>query len=121
MVTDMELLQFIRRSVRSLWALRLLLLIRQPPLRVWSVDELVGELRASGGVVDGVLESFEEQGLVLRDASGCFSYATGFDDLCDALAEAYQQRPFAVMNAIVSPDDKLEALAQAFRWAEKPH
>ena len=35
--------------------------------------------------------------------------------LCDQLAEVYAERPVTVINAIVSPPDKLQDLADAFR------
>src|SRR5689334_24274546 len=35
--------------------------------------------------------------------------------LCDQLDEAYRERPVKVINAIVSPPEKLQTLADAFR------
>ena len=35
--------------------------------------------------------------------------------LCDQVADAYAERPVSVINAIVSPPDKLQGLADAFR------
>jgi len=120
---DVRLLDFTRRSIRSVWALELLLLIRRPPLRAWSMGELVGELRASEAVVGGVLTGFERDGLIAREPGGGVRFAPGrscIDELCDALAEAYRQRPLSVINAIMRPDDQIASLAEAFRFRDPP-
>jgi hypothetical protein len=117
-VTELDLLGFIRRSVPSVWALEVLLLIRQPSPRGWSAGELVGELRASDAVVTGALASLQREGLVSEGEDGRFRFAPAADlleDLTAALAEAYAERPVAVINAIVSADDQLQSLADAFR------
>jgi hypothetical protein len=119
MVADVDLLAFIRRSIPSVWALDVLLLVRRPPARSWSAGELVGELRASDTVVLGVLDGLQRDGLVARGEDGRFSFAPAaelLDELTVALAEAYAERPVAVINAIVSTDAKLQSLADAFRF-----
>jgi hypothetical protein len=118
MVADLDLLAFIRRSIPSVWALDVLLLVRRPPRRSWSMGELVGELRASDAVVVGVLQGFQREGLVAVGEDGRFSFAPAaewIDDLTVALAQAYAERPVAVINAIASTDAKLQDLADAFR------
>jgi hypothetical protein len=118
MVTDLDLLAFIRRSIPSVWALDTLLLVRQPPPRSWSVAELVGELRASEAVVTGVLAGLERDGLVTTGQDGrvCFAPAAELlETLTIALADAYAERPVAVISAIASTDTKLKTLAAAFR------
>ena len=118
MVGDLDLVAFIRRSIPSVWALDVLLLVRRAPLRSWSAGELVGELRASDAVVLGVLDGLEREGLVARGEDGRVRFAPAaalLEDLTVALAEAYAERPVAVINAIVSTDAKLQTLADAFR------
>ena len=117
-VADLDLVAFIRRSIPSVWALDVLLLVRQTPCRRWSTDELVGELRASDAIVTGVLEGVQRDGLIARDEDGRFRFAPAaalLEDLTVALAEAYAERPVAVINAIASTDAKLQTLAGAFR------
>jgi len=119
----MQLLDFIRRSIRTVWALRLLLMMRDSPCRIWSVGELVGELRASEAVVSGALIGFEHDGLVARTDGGGFRFAAkgaSLDELCDALAEAYRERPVAVINAITWPEDQIHSLAEAIRFRDRP-
>ena len=115
----MQLLDFIRRSIPSVWALELLLTLRRPPRRAWSLPELVGELRASDAVVAGVLTAFEQEGLIARDRGGAVRFSGGarcLDQLCDALADAYKERPFTVIKAITCADDQVASLADAFQF-----
>jgi len=118
MARELALLTFIRRSIPSLWALDMLLLVRKPPPRSWSVRELVGEMRASEAVVTGVLDVFQREGLVAADGEGRFRFAPAVEaveQLAEALAEAYAARPVAVRAAIASPESDLQTLADAFR------
>ncbi|HTK34249.1 MAG TPA: hypothetical protein VL358_03035 [Caulobacteraceae bacterium] len=118
MVADVDLVAFIRRSIPSVWALDVLLLVQRSPTRNWSLGELVGELRASDAVVLGVLDGLQRDGLVAKGEDGCVRFAPAADlleELTVALAEAYAERPVAVINTIVSTDAKLQTLADAFR------
>jgi hypothetical protein len=115
---DAELLELIRRSVRSVWALELLLLMRRSAERSWTPDELVSELRASQTLVADNLPVLETTGLVLSE-DGRYRYAPAtplLEALCARLDEEYRLRPVAVINAIAStPNDRLHKLANAFR------
>lgn len=118
-VTDPDLLAFIRGSIRSVWALELLLLMRNRRDRSWTADGLVQELRASTPLVTDVLGAFEAAGLVTRDEEGRYAYApasAALDHYCDVLDRTYRERPVSVVNAIVTaPNDKLQNFADAFR------
>lgn len=108
---------FVREAVRSVWGLELLLLLRRTADREWTNDDLVRELRASGPVVSDNLAVFERSGLVAC-ADGRCRYAPAspvLAELCDQLAERYREAPVRVINLIVSPKDKLQALADAFK------
>jgi hypothetical protein len=120
---DQDLLGFIREHIRSVWALELLLLMRRSPERAFTSDELVSELRGSSMLVRDSLASFERAGLILRDDDGRVRYAPAapmLSDLVDTLDVAYRERSVAVINAIVSPPDKLQALADAFKIKRDP-
>jgi len=115
---DQDLFGFIREQLHSVWALELLLLMRRTPDRHWSEQELVSELRANPTLVSDNLATFERGGLVTADEDGRFSYGPAsllLSALCDQLDDAYRERPVKVINAIVSPPDKLQTLADAFR------
>jgi hypothetical protein len=115
-----DLFQFLKGSIRSVWALELLLLMRSKPERVWKVDDLVTELRASTPLVNGVLQTFHNAGLIRQTETGGYSYAPvskTIEAYCDELAVAYRERPVAVINAIVaSSTDDLKSFADAFRF-----
>ena len=118
---DSELRQFIKASIRSVWALELLLLLRRRP-RDWTAATLVTELRASSTVVTGALASLETAGLV-SCAEGRCRYApasTLLDQMCDVLERAYIEKPVGVINQIVSARDGMQSFADAFRLKDKP-
>jgi len=114
-----DLFQFLQGSVRSVWALELLLLLRRTQERTWQIGDLVTELRASTPLVTGVLQSLHTAGLI-READGEFAYAPAspvLDAYCQELEQAYRERPVAVINAIVaSSTDDLQSFADAFRF-----
>lgn len=117
MPTNQDLLDFIRDTIKSVWALEMLLALRRHGERAWTADELVGELRASLTLVKGNLAVFEAAGLVLQEDDR-FRYAPAsawLESLCAELEAVYRERPVTVINAIVSPSDKLRDLANAFR------
>lgn len=118
-VNDPDLLAFIRGSIRSVWALELLLLMRNRRDRDWTAEQLVQELRASTPLVSDVLNTFEAAGLVTRSTDDRYAYAPASAALaryCDTLDSAYRERPVSVVNAIVTaPNDKLQNFADAFR------
>ena len=115
---DQDLFGFIREQLSSVWGLELLLLMRRQNDRHWLPQELVGELRASSTLVADNLASLEKAGLVVAGEDGRYVFSPAsplLRSLCDQLDTAYRERPVTVINAIVSPPDKLQALADAFR------
>lgn len=119
MSNDQDFIGFVREHIRSVWALELLLLLRTDPQRCWFANELVRELRASAVLVADNLERFERAGLVVLDDQGCHRYAPAAPLLrryCDELEAAYRERPVAVINLIASPPERLQGLADAFRF-----
>jgi hypothetical protein len=117
---DPDLLAFIRASVPSVWALELLLLIKQDSGRAWQVEPLVQEMRASTPAVAHGLTAFEAAGLVQHDGAGNYRYApagSALARLADQLEAAYRERPGAIVKAILSsPNEKLQSFADAFRF-----
>ncbi|HWE46523.1 MAG TPA: hypothetical protein VG407_10890 [Caulobacteraceae bacterium] len=121
MLDDPDFLDFLRRTVRSVWGVELVLLLRRTSPRTWTSDDLVLEMRASAAIVNGALAHLEAAGLVARDADGV-RYAPAapeLDVLTAELEACYRERPVRLVNAIVSPDeDKLKTFADAFRLKE---
>ena len=120
---DEDVTDFIRGAVGSVWALELLLFVRGRSERAWTAAELARELRSNERLAGGALETFEAAGLAARDGGG-YLYAPaspGLDAIVGRLADAYRERPVAVVNAIVSAKtDSIQSFADAFRLKGGP-
>ena len=118
MPSNQDLLEFIRETIRSVWALEIVLVLQRDRERTWTAQQIVDELRASLPLVADNLAVFETAGIVLREGEG-FRYAPAsrwLESLCSELVSAYRERPVTVINALVSSSgDNLRALANAFR------
>lgn len=119
---DEDLLSFVRASVRSTWALELLLLMRKQAPRAFAAEELVLALRATRSLVSSCLGQLQTAGLIMQDDSK-WRYAPAapaLDAMADKLERAYAERPVTVINAIVaSPNDRLKNFSDAFRFPKK--
>jgi hypothetical protein len=108
---DRDVFQFIREHVRSVWALELLLRLN-----------LVDDLRASHSLVADNLAAFESAGLVVADDHGGFRYqpaAAVLAKVCDDLDAAYRTKPVTVIRWISAPAERLQSLADAFKFKGK--
>lgn len=115
-----KLERFLRTSIRSVWELELLLLLRKEPARGWSVPNLVRQLRASGLVVSDALMALQRAELATEEPAGHYRYRPATTELMqvvDELAEAYASLPASVMNIIWStPRTHIQIFADAFRF-----
>jgi hypothetical protein len=97
--------------------------MKQRSPRTYPPAELVRELRAADSLIETCLQQLRAAGLAAPDDRGAWSYAPStpaLGALCEALADAYRQRPFAVINAIVAtPNERLKSFADAFRITRK--
>ncbi|AWK89974.1 hypothetical protein [Azospirillum thermophilum] len=120
MVLSDDALTLLRRSVRSVWALELLLLLRRECGRSWTPDTLVAELRGSPMVVGEALGALTAAGLVAKEPDGALRYhpvAEVLDRWVQEIAEAYSLRPSAVIREIfASPQSKVQIFADSFRF-----
>lgn len=120
MVLSEDALALLRTSIRSVWALELLLLLRRDPARDWSNDELVRELRGSEVVVQEALAGFLGAGLVAALADGRHRYHPAvpvLDQWVGEIAQAYASRPSAVIREIfAAPGNKVQIFADSFRF-----
>ena len=111
--------RFLRGTVRSVWELELLLLLRRQRARLWTADELVRDLRASVLIVADSLDSLQKVGLVSRNANEQYQYwpiTPELDHLVDDVAAAYASSPVAVTEAILSsPSSSVRTFADAFK------
>jgi hypothetical protein len=117
-VSDDQILDFIRSSVKTVWSLELLLFMRRDPQRAWTIDQVVRELRSSRNIVTEAIGVFV-QGGILREEEAGFRYGPATDELdrlVEQLAREYAERPTTVVNAIVEVQSgKLQDFANAFR------
>lgn len=114
-----DITSFIRSSFPSVWALELMIYMRERPEQKWTADELVTELRGSPVIVDVSLQSLISAGMAAADEDGRFFYkpnSPAADRLATAAAEIYRLRPDAVRRALLADSsDRIQALADAFR------
>lgn len=117
MASSDELAAFIASSFRSVWALELLLLLKEEK-RHFSTDELVTSLRASPAVVENGLEALMAAGLADGDGEA-FAYQPINPKVASLVAETeqlYRTRPDRVRRLIVASTNKgLAAFSDAFR------
>lgn len=109
----------IRAHIASVWALELILLLRRTADRSWLPQQLSDELRATVALVTSCLQHFERIGLVVPDEGGRYRYSPVsaiMDEFCTALAAEYRERPVAVINLIAAPEERIQQLADAFRF-----
>ena len=66
-MTEDEALAYAAASIRSVWALEMLLTLKRAPERVWSIDALIRELRSSLAVVNECLSNLHNAGLITED------------------------------------------------------
>jgi hypothetical protein len=122
-VTEDGVLAFIQRSIKSVWALELLLLVRRERDRAWPIDELVRELRSSDAAVSEAVTSLKSSGLLAADSADVVSYrpaSAELDRMAAAIESTYAAKPLAVVKMIMSaPNEKLRIFADAFKLKDR--
>ena len=117
MVQEEHVLNFAASSIASIWALELLLLVRQDR-RAWTSAELMRQLRGSDVVIAQGLHRLHSAGLIIEE-SGRYLYkprSLEIDALANELETLYRLKPVAVVSAIANaPHRKLQILSDAFR------
>ena len=111
------LLRFAGSSFRSVWALELLLILKDDR-RIWTSAELVTTMRASELVVSKGVDGLVAAGLATMEGEGIrYLPINDYVAACvDELEQLYTVRPDAVRRAIVSASSKgASAFADAFR------
>lgn len=114
---DEDVLRFIAASFPSVWALELLLMLKQEP-RQWKRDELVAALRASDVVVNKALDALVAAGLASIEQGGAVYCPVNreTEQFVERADQLYRARSNAVRRAIVAADrSSATAFADAFR------
>jgi len=122
MTSEDDALAFASAAIASLWALELLLFLKNRAGRAWSSDELVRELRSSETAIAEALGNLRGSGLVSEPSERQWQYRPPSDavgEVVDILEGVYRTKPASVIRAIVTaPADKLRLLSDAFRIKE---
>lgn len=116
---DHDFPDLIRTHLPSVWSLELLLVLRRGRDDGWTARELTDELRATLPIVTSALERFERSGLVAHDGQGRYRYAPAsrlLEAFGATIERLYRERPVTVINLIVAPEDRIQQLADAFRF-----
>ena len=118
MPANPALAAFIRDHFRSVWALELLLFLKNNSSAAWQNDALVQALRASDAIVTKSVDILVAGGLIILDDGGArYSPATNdLRQLIDETEALYASKPDAVRRLIVSSTGAdLSAFADSFR------
>ena len=112
-----DLPKFIRDHIKTVRSLELLLLMRSQRERVWTVEELIKELRGSRRIVDDAIAQFSRAGIVRETDEGfMFAPISQLEAVIGDCAIEYEQRPTFSINLILdSQNEKLQAFSDAFR------
>jgi len=121
-VNDQDVLAFVAASIRSVWALELLLFLKQNPARAWNPDALIRELRSSSVVIAEALASLQHAGLVVQGNAREFRYTAAsatLDQVASDLERLYAAKPLLVIDAIVSSStEQLRRFSDAFKFKD---
>jgi hypothetical protein len=118
MISEDVVFNFAGSSIASIWALELLLVLKGPPARSWTGDELIKQLRGSQSAIAEALFQLQSSGLIAEDG-GAYYYRPSSpeqNDLVCELERLYRAKPVALISAIANaPTRKLQILSDAFR------
>ncbi|MBA3510390.1 hypothetical protein [Sphingomonas sp.] len=117
MPANADLAAFIGDNFRSVWALEILLFLKNDPSTAWRRESLVEALRASDLVVTKGLDTLQAEGLIVLENDGSARYSPASADLrqlVDQTEALYAKKPDAVRRMIVSSTG-ISAFADSFR------
>ena len=115
--SDEDVLRFIAASFPSVWALELLLVLKNER-RAWAREELVATLRGSELVVSKALDALVTAGLASIEGGGVVYLPVNRDveNCVEQVEQLYRTRPNSVRRVIVSTGTRTaNAFADAFK------
>jgi hypothetical protein len=118
-----EFCSFIQKTVPTVEAVDLLLILSANADMWWSVAELAARLRPGVMLTDPevarYVEIFQKNGLLATRADKCFQYrpeTRQLDADVQTLAQAYRERPVTLIRMIYAlRDAKIRSFADAFK------
>jgi hypothetical protein len=115
-----ELCLFIQKTIPTIDAAELLVLLARDPARHWRFGEIVHELRPTEiaeSEIKRCLALFLANGLVVDNQDAGFQYrpaTPSLDATVHALAKVFNQRPVTLIRVIYSR--KIQSFADAFKF-----
>ncbi len=110
--------EFIKKTVRSIWGLEALLLLRATQDRNWTATELSVELRGAVPLAQDILDTFLRAHILAAD-DGRYRYAPAdreVDATVSQLAKLNAEIPLAIAKEIIrAPNDKIQTFVDAFK------
>nr|WP_246501098.1 hypothetical protein [Azospirillum rugosum] len=110
----------LQSSIRTVWTLEILLLLRRDAGRAWNAEELIRESRSSTVIVQEALTNLQQSGLAADEPDGRVRYqpaSPAFESWVGEIASAYAAQPTAIVKALRSvSSDKIQNFADAFRF-----
>ena len=112
--------EFIRKHLSSVEQIAVLILLRDDPSRVWTIDHIASELRSSPVAIERRVADLERTGvLVPRETASQVRYAPTSNETSEAITSliaTYRGRPDRVIEAIYTKaPEALTAFADAFK------
>jgi hypothetical protein len=121
-VTEPEILDFVRKSIRSLSALEVLHCLRRDRCKSWPAKDLVRELRSSQVAIADALGHLRAAGLVEQAPDGSYHYhprSEELDGVAAIIVGTYAAMPSSVIKALFAePNEKLRLFSDAFKLKE---
>lgn len=118
MLSD-DALIFLRHSIKTVWTLEILLILRRDPDRAWNSEDLIRESRSSTLILQEVFENLEQAGLIAMEENGRFRYRGVSplpERLVEEIASVQARRPAAITKALLSVSSgKVRTFADGFR------
>jgi hypothetical protein len=119
MPSKQDVTAYIRANFQSVWALELLVYLRQKRERSLSHAEMVAGLRGSDRVVRQGVGSLAAAGLVEAEADGSARYrpeSPALEQMGERIVSLYRTRPDSVRRTIAAAaNPNIAAFADAFR------
>lgn len=109
---------FLHATIKSVWALEFLLLLRSKRDRTWSVDEIKEESGASEATLRQILSTFKTVGLLGVETDDRVRYAPAvpsLEQIVSEIATAYAWRPLYILNEVLAASkNNIELFAKSF-------
>ena len=113
-----DALIFLRHSIKTVWTLEILLILRRDPDRAWNSEDLIRESRSSTLILQEVFENLEKAGMIVMEGNGRFRYRRTSplpERLVEEITSVQARRPAAITKALLSVSSgKVRTFADGF-------